>query len=292
MTWLLATAAEALFVFNTLHASLKALKTAGGKPQLESALESALVSWTLFGVLRLWESLLEPWVAVLPLYYYGKGLLVLAVGVPALRIHVLIFELMVTAVDALAGERRLSLPLTAFELFGMLPVLLLDLLFPSAEDWEEESVAPAATLPSTPRRTLPPLELPEIVPEIAPSSPERKLSFEDSVEAQRKESSMRLSRLAKELRWSAQEHQGDTKVLAVSPEERFAASVVRSVRSIIVGDTSTRLRDSVLCPDLRSPSLSSVIRSKRRFSALGLTQPPVSPSQSRSRRRPEPKTSI
>ena len=285
MTWLLASAAEAMLAFSALHASLKALKTANDCDEVatESSLESALMAWTVFGVLRLWDAILEPWLAVLPLYFYAKGMLVLAAGIPALRIHVLIFELTVTAVDALAGARRLelrSLPLTAFELLAMLPVLVLELLFPAPEHWEEET-------------SLPPSDLPGDLG-ILDASPqqERSLHDEDSLDARRSESSRKLSRLARELRRSSSEEPAEESQDAASPQALFAASVVRSVRSIIVGDTNTRLRDSLLSPNIRSPSLNSVIRSKRRFSAMGLTQPPASPSQCRSRRRAEPNPSI
>ena len=278
MTWLLASAAEAMFAFSALHVSLKALKTANDCDELatESSLESALMAWTVFGVLRLWDAVLEPWLAVLPLYFYAKSMLVLATGIPALRIHVLVFELTVAAVDALAGARRLelrSLSLTAFELLAMLPVLLLELLFPAPEHWEEET-------------SLPPSDLPGDLGILdAPPRQERSLHDEGSLDARRSESSRKLSRLARELRRSSSEEPAEESQDAASPQARFAASVVRSVRSIIAGDTDTRLRDSPLSPTLRSPSLNSVIRSKRRFSAMGLAQPPASPSQSRSRRR-------
>ena len=171
MTWILAFACKLYLSASTSLYSLKSLKQqepvkvsssssfsssflVSSLPTLEldnphasSPLQlqtSLLMSWTIYGLLCLWEFLIEESSPFrLPsLYFYLKSALLLLVSFPALRINALIFDYLVLAIDSAAlrwghsSGAQWRLPLTAFELLLTLPIQLLEIIFPSVDDAE------------------------------------------------------------------------------------------------------------------------------------------------------------
>lgn len=265
MTQLLALLAEVYFIASTLQASLKALKADVNAEQ--STLESVLISWTIFGGLCIWTALFEDWISFLPLFFYLKSFLIGAISFPALRLHILVFELMVSMVDAIAGKRHF--PLSAYEVMTSLPLLAFDLTFPSDETFEPLQSNSGLAFTSPPEASSG-----SVIQEAAETE-------SSSVEAMRSESSRRLSQMARELNSPSD---NSTKQ-ETSPQRQTTSSVMRSIRSVLLGDANMRLRDSVLSPDLHSPSQSSVMRRKRRLSAMGLISSPTTPTREKSFRR-------
>ena len=172
MTWILAFACKLYLSASTSLYSLKSLKQqepvkvsssssfsssflVSSLPTLEldnphasSPLQlqtSLLMSWTIYGLLCLWEFLIEESSPFrLPsLYFYLKSALLLLVSFPALRINALIFDYLVLAIDSAAlrwghsSGAHWRLPLTAFELLLTLPIQLLEIIFPSVDDAED-----------------------------------------------------------------------------------------------------------------------------------------------------------
>jgi hypothetical protein len=296
MTYLMSVVAETHFVGTTLLASLKQLRrereaegdvqhtsgeTAKGTVgEVESAeaeeeeLSSLLISWVLFGVLRTWEALLETWVCRLPLYWYFKSALLFAVGLPALRIHALLFEALVLGVDAVAHtagqSHRGHVPLSALEVLLSAPVLALDLLFPSqpredslqienegflvTDRGNEGTLASTAVVPS-----LSLLEIPR-------STDALERSDEEKVSRLRNESSSRLLAIAHALPHSPRTPNNSQQQRPSSSQRGFLWGRLSASR----GDQMSPFRGSTQGLDKDSGPTSSLVHSLRKVSLFSL----------------------
>lgn len=266
MTWLLAVVCKLYLAGSTLLLSLKTLKSDHKSRPEEEQLPALLMTWTVFGLVSLLESLAEPWLQLLPLYFYGKSALILAVSFPSLRINAAVFESVVLLVDSVVTSRvHIHTPVNALELLLLAPAFALDIVFPEettpeAEQRIEESestqvddaLAPqpssapsqplASPLPSplaspmaspSTRRTLPPLPSPSSWVLSSDFSSE---DFEDDalIETQRLASTARLSSMASVANHLKLGSRSGDQASAQPPAKEKASPFVRGLRKVCV----------------------------------------------------------
>lgn len=145
MTWALAKLCKLFAACNALRSSLKLLKRAAvPHPKMHVKKIEILMFWALFGLIVVFETYAEWMISWIPMYYYFKAFLLVALSFPSLRITTLVFHSYCIPIfdsmhTCLHSKKALLFATNPWQVVRDLPFSLAIALFPFLGEYSENN---------------------------------------------------------------------------------------------------------------------------------------------------------